>query len=196
MQSGPDERTALKISARVNTLQVEKTPSSSNTDINQLDATRQSCRALHISVATATAGIMFLLLIVHKATAGGHTILPVAERGNNYLNASSASVPSATDDQGYILATTSVTVTEEKRIPFMQPFSTVNPKDANCPHMDRPVSTWPTKAWGRLANASMKLHASLPTNAWWENVVLGSPTQVGDCCCSFVLSGQGNSELW
>lgn len=74
-------------------------------------------------------------------------------------------------------------------IPSMQPFSTVDPADAHCPHMDRPKDTWPTEAWGALANASMDLHTSLPTNAWWENVVLGSPTQVCwlQCCHGYVV---------
>lgn len=67
---------------------------------------------------------------------------------------------------------------EGRVIPSMQPFSTTDPADAHCPHMDRPRGTWPTSAWGALANASTELHTSLPTNAWWENVVLGSPTQV------------------
>lgn len=78
---------------------------------------------------------------------------------------------------------------EGRVIPSMQPFSTTNPADAHCPHMDRPRGTWPTSAWGALANASMDLHTSLPTNAWWENIVLGFPTQV---CTIFALA---RSEL-
>lgn len=68
--------------------------------------------------------------------------------------------------------------TDIRVIPSMQPFSTTDPADAHCPHMDRPRETWPTTAWGALANASVDLHTSLPTNAWWENIALGSPTQV------------------
>lgn len=71
------------------------------------------------------------------------------------------------------------TSSSESRIPRMQPFSTINPADAHCPHMDRPQGTWPSDAWGELANTSTNLHTSLPTNAWWENIVLGWPTQVG-----------------
>eukprot|EP00903_Cladosiphon_okamuranus_P009961 g9449.t1 len=70
-----------------------------------------------------------------------------------------------------------VDVSTKITIPSMQPFSTVDPADAHCPHMDRPEDTWPTSAWGALANASVNLHTSLPTNAWWENIVLGSPSQ-------------------
>ncbi|CAN0258108.1 unnamed protein product, partial [Laminaria digitata] len=66
---------------------------------------------------------------------------------------------------------------EDGVIPSMQPFSTMDPADVHCPHMDRPSDTWPTAAWGALTNASVDLHTSLPTNAWWENIALGSPTQ-------------------
>lgn len=45
----------------------------------------------------------------------------------------------------------------------------------------RTQDTWPTSAWGALANASVSLHTSLPTNAWWENIVLGFPSQVLLC---------------
>lgn len=45
--------------------------------------------------------------------------------------------------------------------------------------------TWPTSAWGALANASVGLRTSLPTNAWWENIVLGFPSQV--CIISVCL---------
>ncbi|CAM9528344.1 unnamed protein product, partial [Choristocarpus tenellus] len=62
-------------------------------------------------------------------------------------------------------------------VPGMQPLATTDPKDAFCPHMDRPEETWPTKAWGNLFEESSDLHTSLPTNAWWENIVLGDPTQ-------------------
>jgi hypothetical protein len=31
--------------------------------------------------------------------------------------------------------------------------------------------------WGDLVEESKGLHTSLPTNAWWENIVLGKPTQ-------------------
>ena len=67
---------------------------------------------------------------------------------------------------------------DNRVVPSMQPFSTMDPADVHCPHMDRPSDTWPTDARGALANASMDLHTSLPTNAWWENIALGSPTQV------------------
>lgn len=67
---------------------------------------------------------------------------------------------------------------EDRVVPSMQPFSTMDPADVHCPHMDRPRDTWPSGAWGALANASVNLHTSLPTNAWWENIALGSPTQV------------------
>eukprot|EP00953_Heterococcus_sp_UTEX-ZZ885_P041599 21217-Heterococcus_DN1.PRE.2 len=42
---------------------------------------------------------------------------------------------------------------------------------------DRPSDSWPGAVWGDLVEESKGLHTSLPTNAWWENIVLGKPTQ-------------------
>jgi hypothetical protein len=44
-------------------------------------------------------------------------------------------------------------------------------------HTDRPSDSWPGEVWGDLVEESRGLHTSLPTNAWWENIVLGKPTQ-------------------
>ena len=128
------------------------------------------CGALHLPRLGIACGAIFSLVFLVSmllSEPGGapnaeHGGTPGGSPGNEKLQDASAGVP----------------VVEDRTVPSMQPFSTMDPADVHCPHMDRPRDTWPSGAWGTLANASVDLHTSLPTNAWWENIALGSPTQV------------------
>lgn len=183
----PNEQTALKVSQSTDVLEVA-VDANSNTNIASSSSsvtsfTRFEChgsQAKHRAAAIIlTAGLALLLtIIVHSATTGGaKNSLPVDGRDNATGSSSSGQFAAATTPE----AKGSLDIDQDlsrRTISRMQPFSTLDPAEANCPHMDRPDDTWPTEVWGGLANASTELHTSLPTNAWWENIVLGSPTQV------------------
>lgn len=153
-----DERTGLNTAAAV------------GQDGTSCSITRRTNTAI---AAAATAALAIVLCVGLLFASNGSSDTPHTRSGGSSMgkNLADSSGGSAGAEEGRV-------------IPSMQPFSTTNPADAHCPHMDRPRGTWPTSAWGALANASMDLHTSLPTNAWWENIVLGFPTQV---CIVFVL---------
>ncbi|CAN0000956.1 unnamed protein product [Ectocarpus sp. 4 AP-2014] len=121
-----------------------------------------------LAVAVLSISAMFLVGVLLSSTANTHS----TRRNSSGHDSSSSSSEAALN-----MLDSSAAADGKIVVPAMQPFSTVDPADAHCPHMDRPEDTWPTSAWGALANASVGLHTSLPTNAWWENIVLGFPSQ-------------------
>ncbi len=84
------------------------------------DRDRSVCR---LAVAVISTSVMFLAAVLLSATIH----IGSAPRGSSISSSNSASQD---------LASVSGSIT--KIIPSMQPFSTVNPADAYCPHMDRP----------------------------------------------------------
>jgi hypothetical protein len=63
--------------------------------------------------------------------------------------------------------------------PEMPALSTVDPKDSGFPYTDRPETSRPSNVWGRWLNRETFPKAGLATNAWWQNIVLGFPSQQG-----------------
>ncbi len=64
-------------------------------------------------------------------------------------------------------------------IPEMPALLVSSPIDLGFPDVNRPPDTRPEEVWELWLIHSSEGGANLPTNAWWENIVLGSPTQEG-----------------
>ncbi len=70
-------------------------------------------------------------------------------------------------------------VAGDRVVPEMPALLVSSPVDAGFPEVDRPLDSRPEEVWRLWLNHSLDSRANLPTNAWWENIVLGSPTQEG-----------------
>ncbi len=64
-------------------------------------------------------------------------------------------------------------------VPEMPALSASSPVDLGFPEVDRPIDSCPEEVWSLWLNHSLEYGANIPTNAWWENIVLGYPTQEG-----------------
>ncbi len=64
-------------------------------------------------------------------------------------------------------------------VPEMPALLASSPVDLGFPEVGRPLDSRPEEVWSLWLNHSSEGGANLPTNAWWENIVLGSPTQEG-----------------
>lgn len=80
-----------------------------------------------LAVAVISTSVMFLAAVLLSATIHIGSTPRGSSSGSSNSNSASQDLASITGG-----------TTNTKIVPSMQPFSTVNPADASCPHMDRP----------------------------------------------------------
>ncbi len=112
---------------------------------------------------------MSVLLVIGFALVGPYDAL---YRSGNMEVASKPHQPNDTTQQKSVVAGNRI-------VPEMPALLVSSPVDAGFPEVDRPLDSRPEEVWKLWLNHSGDGGANLPTNAWWENIVLGSPTQEG-----------------